>query len=203
MTTIHGLQWPDTVGSKWEHALSHLSSLDVSIKRCRAQGRLRTAVQAGGNVGLWPRAMALEFARVITFEPDALSRECLTANVPASVEVRAEALGDRACLCDVKHKSLGSHKVVPGTTVQMITLDSLELQDVDLLQLDVEGYEGPALRGAAVTLARSKPIIHVELRDLNLASGHTAGEIVAWLRDRGYRQVAMAPGSDFIFEALA
>lgn len=201
MTTIHGVHWPDNVGTKWAHALAHLGSLDVSLARCRAQGRLRTVVQAGGNVGLWPRKLAEVFARAITFEPDAISRECCLANVPPSVDVRTEALGEVSCLCGISHKSLGSHKVTAGTSVPMIRLDELGLTDLDLLQLDIEGYEGPALRGAEATIARCRPILHLELRDLNTADGCRTSDIVAWLRPRGYRQVATAPGSDVIFEA--
>jgi FkbM family methyltransferase len=202
MTTMHGLSWPDGIkASASAHALAHLGSLNVSVARCRASGRLGTAVQAGGNVGLWPRKLASVFARVITFEPDVVSRECLMVNVPASVEVRAEALGDISGRCGISHKSLGSHKVIDGSSVQMIRLDELGLTDLDLLQLDVEGYEGPALRGASETIDRCRPIIHVELRDLNHTDGHRTNDVLAWLAERGYTQVATAPGSDVIFEA--
>jgi FkbM family methyltransferase len=201
--TINGLAWPDDVGGKWQHALGHLQSLNVSIARCRAAGRMGTAVQAGGNVGLWPRAMAEVFSRVITFEPDAISRECLLWNVPKSVEVRSEALGDVSGWCGISHKSLGSHKVTEGSSVRMMPLDELGLAPLDLLQLDIEGYEGPALRGAEATIARCRPILHIELRDLNQAAGCRTADVVAWLRARGYHQVATAPGCDVVFEARA
>ncbi len=200
MTVIQGLHFPDDVGMRWQHALMHVkASLEVSLTRCKAQKRTRTAVQAGGNVGLWPRRMADVFNRVITFEPDAISRECLLANVPANVTVRPEALGEAPGLCGLSHKSLGSHKVTDGVTVHVTTVDALELVDLDLLQLDVEGSEGAALRGAEQTLARCQPILHVELRDLNPLEPTVA--IVSWLKARGYRQVATAQGSDVIFEA--
>ena len=201
MTTIKGLSWPDNVGNRWQHALAHVrQSLEVSIMRCQKQGRQRTAVQAGGNVGLWPRRMADVFARVITFEPDAMSRECLIANVPSWVTVRPEALGEIKGWCGLTHKDLGSHKVTDGSTVPMTTVDALNLHDLDLLQLDVEGSEGPALRGAEQTLAQCHPLLHLELRDINRTPGNTTADIVAWLLARGYRQVAKAPGSDAIFE---
>ena len=89
MIAIEGLYWPDDVGTKWRHSLRHVRSLEWAIARCK---RRRTAVQAGGNIGLWPRRLAHSFDRVITFEPDDISRECLACNVPSNVEVRAEAL---------------------------------------------------------------------------------------------------------------
>lgn len=180
------------------------ASLEVSMARCVAQTRTRTAVQAGGNVGLWPRRMADVFSRVITFEPDAISRECLLANVPAAVEVRDEALSDRSGWCGMSHKGLGSHKVIAdGTTIRTLALDALNLTDLDLLQLDVEGHEGPALKGAEATIARCRPIIHVELRDLDQRYGMAVADVVAWLQARGYRQVAKAHGSDAVFEATS
>lgn len=201
MTVINGLHFPDDVGNKWQHALMHVkASLEVSLSRCLAQKRTRTAVQAGGNVGLWPRRMAEVFSRVITFEPDAVSYECLAANVSTDkvLPIRS-ALGDFDGMCDVSHKSLGSHKVIAGDAVPMLRLDSLDLQDVDLLQLDVEGSEGAALRGAEETIRRCYPIIHIELRDLNPLEPTVA--IVSWLKAHGYQQVAVAQGSDVIFEA--
>ena len=205
MTAIQGVYFPDTVGDQWAHALMHVhQSLEVSLARCRAQKRTRTAVQAGGNVGLWPRRMAQVFERVITFEPDRLSWECLRANVPDFVEVIPAALGETNGRCGLSRKNLGSHKVIDGDAVQMCSLDeSFDLHDLDLLQLDVEGYEWPALKGAERTLARCRPILHIELRDEVRHRKGTTKEIVRWLKDRGYRQVATAQGSDVIFEVAS
>lgn len=197
MVQIDGLWWPDDVGEQWQHSLRHVASLEWAIAHCR---RKRTAVQAGGNVGLWPRRMAEDFARVITFEPDTVSRECLLWNVPPLVEVRSEALGDRPGRCALKRKSLGSHHVVPGDAVDIVTVDSLGLADLDLLQLDLEGYEWHALAGARETLLRCHPIVQVEIRRFAERYGQTAVAVRQLLFDCGYRLVSRQPGSDFVFE---
>ena len=44
----------------------------------------------------------------------------------------------------------------------MVTLDSFDLQDVDFIKLDCEGYELFALRGAEETLKRCRPCVIVE-----------------------------------------
>lgn len=203
MIQVNGLHWPDDVKpSAIPHALEHVKGLDASLRLCLAKKRTRTAVQAGGNVGLWPRRMAQVFSRVITFEPDDKSRECLLWNVPDSVMVMDEALGDAPGRCSVAHRSLGSHRVTDGDDIAVTTIDALALDDLDLLQLDIEGYEGVALRGASATIARCKPIIHLELRDgFGDRYGCSVADVREWLKNRGYRQVASAPGSDFIFEA--
>jgi hypothetical protein len=46
--------------------------------------------------------------------------------------------------------------------IPMITIDSLGLDDIDLMQLDLEGFEYDALVGARETIERCKPVIIVE-----------------------------------------
>lgn len=205
MKAIGGIYWPDDVGEKWRHAFKHVKSLDFALRRCVAKGRLRTAVQAGGNIGLWPLALARSFARVVTFEPDAVSRACLARNVrSARVEVRPEAVGDAFGRADIVRASLGSHYVAPGTSVEVVPIDALAIDDLDLLQLDVEGSELAALRGAASTIARCRPaVVQVELREFSARYGATDAEVVAFLRSLGYREAARLPGNDVAFEEVA
>ena len=47
----------------------------------------------------------------------------------------------------------------------MMTIDSLNLNP-DLIQLDVEGFEENALKGAFDTIMRSRPIIIIEQKRL-------------------------------------
>jgi FkbM family methyltransferase len=47
-------------------------------------------------------------------------------------------------------------------TVPVITLDSLKLERVDFIKLDVEGMEEDVLRGAARTLDVTRPIMQIE-----------------------------------------
>jgi FkbM family methyltransferase len=51
---------------------------------------------------------------------------------------------------------------VPGESVTVSTLDSLELKRCDLIKVDVEGMELEVLRGAAATIERCHPILYVE-----------------------------------------
>jgi FkbM family methyltransferase len=201
MKEIEGLFWPDDVGERWRHSLLHVGSLEWAIARCHRLGRRRTVVQAGGNMGLWPRRLSAAFARVITFEPDAPSLECLRRNVPCTVDVQAAALGDRPGRCAIRHKDLGSHQVVPGDAVPVVTVDSLALADLDLLQLDLEGYEWHALRGAVETLARCHPLVQVEIRRFTERYGQPALAVRQLLADLDYHLVSRQPGKDFVFEA--
>lgn len=194
---IEGIWYPDDVGDRWQHALMHVKSAEWAIVHCPQR---RTAVQAGGNVGLWPRRMAQSFEYVVTFEPDQESRECLRKNVPSNVSVMAEALGSDHGLCGMLHRSLGSHNVIDGDSVPLATLDGLNLSEVDLIQLDVEGYEMKALLGAEATVDRCQPLVQVELREKLLEKYGTNGAVIRqWFTAHGYRQVSAQQGSDFVF----
>jgi FkbM family methyltransferase len=48
-------------------------------------------------------------------------------------------------------------------TVEVKTLDSLHLSTVDLIKIDVEGFEFQVLQGGRETLAREKPTVIVEI----------------------------------------
>jgi FkbM family methyltransferase len=197
MKRIEGIWWPDTVGDRWVHALMHVKSIEWAIVHCK---QWRTAVQAGGNIGLWPARMALSFQKVLTFEPDQTSRQCLELNVPKNVEVLSDVLGASVGSCGMTRRGLGSHNVIEGDASPVVPVDDFGLMDVDLVQFDVEGYELEVLKGAEATLARCKPLVQVELRESPLSKyGTTPTEVREWLSARGYRQVSAQQGSDFVF----
>lgn len=201
MTRIHGLYWPDGIrDSQWQHSLKHVRSLEWSLARCSHK---RTALQAGGNIGLWPRRLSQVFERVITCEPDAESRACLVRNVPPFVEVRSEALGDDIGVCGLARQSLGSHCVIRGDQIPMTTIDGLQLPVLDFLQLDIEGYEWHALMGGRDTIARCQPVIQLELRNFTEAYGQSDDEVRRLLDSWGYREVSQQPGNDVVFEVAA
>lgn len=66
-------------------------------------------------------------------------------------------------------------------TVRTITIDSLALPRLDLMKFDLEGMEEAALRGAADTLARCKPIVFAEIIKSNPAA------LSVMLGEAGYR----------------
>lgn len=202
MTKIQGLYWPADVGDKYKHSLRHVASLEWALARVK---RRRTALQAGGNIGLWPRRLAERFARVLTFEPDATSCACLLLNTRAcpNVTVDPRALGAAPGTCDIAHRSLGSHQVIDGPTVEVTTIDALGLTDLDFLQLDIEGYEWHALAGGRETIARCRPLIQVELRGFTEKYGHSDAEVRALLGALGYVEVSRQRGNDVVFEGAS
>jgi FkbM family methyltransferase len=196
MTRQGGLWFPADVGTKWKHTLRHVGSLEWALANCTKH---RTAVQAGGNIGAWPKRMAEVFDRVYTFEPEPISLACLEKNVPANVIVSGAALGESDGFCAIDRQSLGSHRVIDGHDIPMTRIDALHLTDVDLIQLDVEGYEWHALAGAIDTIRRCTPLIQVELRNFTEAYGLNDAAVRDLLQSLGYQCVSEQPGNDFVF----
>lgn len=48
-------------------------------------------------------------------------------------------------------------------TVTVNTLDSYNFENVDIIKVDVEGYEFPVLKGAEQTIRRCRPIVQLEM----------------------------------------
>lgn len=201
MRASHKLYWPDgTPDRTVEHALKHLKHIERSID---VTPRHRTVLQAGGNMGLWPRRYAEVFQRVVTWEPNAVARECLVANtrkIP-KIEVRAEALGAGLGRCGITTRGLGSHNIRAGEDVDMVTLDSTGIEEVDLIQLDVEGYELQILRGAWRMLKERHPVLQLEMRGKGQLEryGNTEEALRAFLDDLGYEELERV-GPDRIFK---
>jgi FkbM family methyltransferase len=127
----------------------------------------RTAVDAGAHVGIWTRLMAKDFSGVLAFEPNAENFACLERNASAlsNVLTARAALGassDTAAQVLPVNGNSGMWHLVPGTDFEIQPLDSYQLTDVDLLKIDVEGFEGQVLLGARQTIVASKPVVVFE-----------------------------------------
>ena len=74
----------------------------------------------------------------------------------------------------------------------MVTLDSLQLTEVDFIKIDCEGYEENVLRGAVETIERDRPVIIVEQkRDMATARfGLEPLGAVKFLQSLGYKVAA-------------
>lgn len=56
-----------------------------------------------------------------------------------------------------------------GLFADLLTIDSLNLNNVSLIKIDVEGMENKVLEGARETILRNKPIIFIEFTGYNLS----------------------------------
>ncbi len=200
-----GFWWPDS-DTKAHPVIMRDCGPDIAALLPHIRGR-DCIVQAGGNVGLYPVALADHFRHVVTFEPDPDNWTCLTANLSARDGLRRvtpyhAALGDEPGVCrmfEVQKGNCGAHRIIPGRgSIPILTIDSLNLDACDAIWLDCEGYELPALKGASDTIERFSPAIAIEDKGLEVAFGAPRGEAIQWLGFFGYEQVDRV-GRDKIF----
>ena len=61
------------------------------------------------------------------------------------------------------------------------------LKSIDLIKIDVEGYEHEVLKGAKNTIAKYHPVLFVEIDENNLIQQNSsAGILIKELEDVGY-----------------
>lgn len=133
-------------------------------------------VQAGGRCGTYPILYSKIFKKVYTFEPEDLNFYCMKKNVTQNNIIMKQAcLGETfknvkvelpAKATAKKGINIGTYQVAGEGNIAMITIDSLNLEECDLIHLDIEGYEGYALEGALTTINKFKPAICVEVNGL-------------------------------------
>lgn len=170
-------------------ALQQVGDLDEAIRLC---GKLDVVVQAGGNCGIFPRYLATKFKFVYTFEPESENFQCLVNNAVAENIIKFQAaLGTNnhapvGLIYDPKNA--GGHYISLEGVIPVIAVDSLNLPACDLLQLDIEGFEYFALKGAERTIKEYSPVIMIEHKKHAMRYGAHPGDVIQYIKSLGYEQ---------------
>lgn len=194
MIEFHGYQWPDYADANVIRYINHAHDMRFALKHTKGRN---TVVQAGGHCGIWPLWLARKFENVFTFEPEPQNWQCLQANCAAQID-SGKIVPFHACLGEAptrialktNTKNTGGHKGTkePGST-PVVTIDGLQLAACDLIVLDVEGMELPALKGALRTLTEFRPTLMLEDRGHGDRYGWGGHDMLfSWLKSLGYRR---------------
>lgn len=183
-----GWHWPEKDLKCWNW-LQQEKDLPQQITN-RVNER-RVMIQAGGNCGFYTKLYAEMFDTVYTFEPDTTNFYCLVLNLQNHNVYKQQAcIGDKHQLVAISSskKNVGCYAVNITLKGQIPTLliDDLELTVCDLIHLDIEGWEFPALRGAVETIKRCRPVIALEWMNHGSKFGFSHDEIENWLEQQGY-----------------
>ena len=164
-------------------------------------------IDVGANFGLYTVLAAKKAGpsgRVLAFEPFPSSFQVLQLNcdlnqLNGTVTLFPCALGavkGESALSihsDPGRNSLGSlgKEAVASVKVKVEKLDEIvkqaDLEKIDFIKMDVEGFEAHVLEGGLETLARFKPTLIFELNPSACSrNGENAGEIVRILEAAGY-----------------
>lgn len=190
----YGFDWHAFHGSrealKWNRR--DLACLDQIV--ALVPGRT-ACVQAGANLGIYPKYLAKFFETVYCFEPAPKLFPLVMANAPEENIIKLQAaLGDRRELVALSqtrwsgnrptHEGI-THVAGPGT-IPTLRIDDLGLPVCDLICLDTEGWELFALRGAVQTLRRCRPVVSVEVNANIEYAGFARDDIRRYLQDQNY-----------------
>jgi FkbM family methyltransferase len=154
-------------------------------------------VEAGANMGADTVPLARRVGvkgHVLAIEPQRIVHQLLCANVAlnrlSNVTAPWCAVGDKAgeaIVPPIDYGRLANFGGVPlqtggpGERVPLVPIDQFELRACALLKIDVEGMELAALRGAAATIKRFKPVLYIENN-----AGSQSPPLIRHLLDLGY-----------------
>ncbi|PZF86791.1 FkbM family methyltransferase [Micromonospora deserti] len=132
-----------------------------------------TAVDVGAWYGPWTGRLLRRAERVVAVEPTPPLARQLRAAFPTVQVVEAAIsghVGTASLFLPAGGAIVGTSSLEqPGrgsaVEVRRVTLDSLGLTDVRFVKLDIEGHELPALRGAAETVQRDRPVLLIEVEE--------------------------------------
>ncbi len=166
-----------------------------------------TIIDVGANIGYYTiiaSAHVKSSGKVIAYEPEHANvnflHESIRANKFMNIIVVEEGLGDReqnaSLYLDPDNK--GKHSLLQSgnenkaqISIPVTTLDSsltkLGVSKVDLIKMDIEGWEGKALRGMAAIIHRDHPTLLFEFVPERIReTGEDPTRLLAWLHAEMY-----------------
>ena len=209
---------PDVVNASWE------SIEEVSYRAFAAEIRRGAVVfDVGAHFGTYTMIAARRggsSARVVAYEPSALTREYLGRHLRWNGIERQVIVRPVCCGSSVGETRFftrpgvpdGSNGILPAdglleTSSPVTRIDEetrwLHLAP-DVIKIDVEGAELDVLEGAERTLATGRPRLFVSVHPRQLARRHlTPDAVVGWLHERSYRCELIAEDQELHFLARA
>jgi len=198
-----GWWWPKHDVACWRY-LSRRQDVPTNVSAYTKQQRV--VVQAGGNAGMYVKKYEDIFDTVYTFEPDPINFYCLTKNTSNRTIKFQGCLGNETNFVNLsydethhKKPNSGGYRVKGTGIIPTLILDNFNLSIVDLIHLDIEGFEKFALLGAIETIKRCKPVIALELNGLAEKYNHTNNDVKQLVIELGYTETGIVD-DDIIFE---
>lgn len=180
------------------------------------------AIDIGSHIGISVSHWAKEFDKVYAFEPAQQHFACLIENLKKfnNVEKFNCAVGNFIGSSQGSYrtkKNSGSFQLIDNGYVQpknkdkirnlenvdVVKLDSFNFDQVDLIKIDVEGWEAEVLEGAVKTIKTHKPVLMIEVLVDNphktLKTNYSLDKFYKIIKDLNYKEIKHIKPDDKIF----
>ena len=177
-------------------------------------------VEVGAHIGTLSVKISKVVKKLYCFEPMDVSFEMLNKNLElnncTNVTTIKKGVSNTNSKTHVKWISDGNvggtglegggitreSNVSSRIEVELVTIDSMELEELHYLKIDVEGFEEMVIQGAEKTIAKFLPLIIIEcfesIETGEIISEKTLGKRFKYLYDLGYTHKHVA-FEDFLF----
>jgi FkbM family methyltransferase len=168
--------------------------LDTALSYCK---NFRSSIDGGAHYGIMSYNLHKKFKNIHAFEVYDPVRNCLKENVKkfqmSNVIVYDHGLGEssKSVDLDLSRGTFGTF-INPNNLQGLFVIksvDELNLEDIDFIKLDCEGYEPFILKGAELTIKKFSPVILLERKGHTSRWGLDKFEPVNILKSWGYREV--------------
>lgn len=171
------------------------SSFDMCIRHTT---KFNEVIDVGAHVGSWSIGFSKLFKKVFAFEADQTNFSFLGKNIEAhksnNIQTFYTAIGETQKQVSIQKgtQNSGQSHVCNGNSVEMKKIDDfIELfNNINLIKIDVEGYEYNAILGAKETILKFAPLIMIEVNGLSEQYYNIPKEkIFGLLKEFGYSQI--------------
>ena len=170
-----------------------------------------TFVDVGANIGqlsleAWKK-VGLN-GNVIAIEGNKKIFNYLSKNVilnDAKIELFNVIIGEQSGYAGIEDKKADDmNQVLENGDIKMCTLDEIccDLKKIDLLKIDVEGYELEVLKGGVSTLTKTNKIILEILEDLTNSFDYSPEDIKKFLKTKNFKLYKNLGNGNFLFEQI-
>lgn len=157
---------------------------DMSFKQLKS---FRTAIDIGARYGGWSRRMEQQFQHLEAFEPRSRWLFVYPYNIRMDkVTLHPYGLGEQEEIVPIQGNRITLNPIHRVEMIEIKTLDSFKISDVDFIKIDVDGYELPVLKGGTKTILKWKPIICMEVIPGEIFHGELADQ---YLQELGAKPI--------------
>lgn len=168
----------------------------------------QTAIDVGAWFGPWTHWLATVAREVVTVEANPELADFVSRTTPSNVRVVAAAASNSVGTAELwlpaggkgteGRASLSPQGAGRTIKVETIRLDDLEVSDLGMIKVDVEGHELEVLQGAEGLVRRWQPTLVVEIEDSRAPAAATLELLADW----GYEGSYYAAGAWHLLEGF-